>query len=139
MAYLPYHSTMLMRLAKNGVTRRLMFAVALVFALQALASSGCLMPAKLAPVMQHAVADDCHGMQTGHGHAAPGCFHCEEPDQALFAVATPDQAASAQLVSLSAGSAYALSLTHAAVQPPAPTGPPRSSSLLYSITQRIRI
>lgn len=84
-------------------------------------------------------SSDMKGHHNDTSHTG-GCFHCDEPDQFLK-VSTAD-IAPAGLVFVAL--AVMPELASISVQPSVaatlqPTGPPRSSSLLFSTTQRIRI
>jgi len=118
-----------------------------VFAVQIVLTGFCLLSndAHAMPMAQantvKEIAEHCSKAATHEqGHHADGCFHCD--DQNLFVKAAPIDlpAFSSALVLLiampelprwTASEAIPVGLM--------PTGPPRSSTLLYTTTQRIRV
>jgi len=82
---------------------------------------------------------DMSAHESGSSHTG-GCFHCDEPDQFVKAASADVAPVSLVLVALSVlpqmpvlAASDEVSVFHS------PTGPPRSSSLLYTTTQRIRV
>jgi len=128
--------------------QRLMAGVALLFTAQLLLSSACLMAADmsdlstedasmivLTEVEKHCNADVGLHQQQPQAHA---CFHCEEPTQAPSAMLS--------LLSLDYSAMFSVLdredlhlLMPSMLTSRTPTGPPRSSSLLFNTTQRILI
>jgi len=134
------------------VTTRLMAAL---FAVQMMVGGFCLMSPELHAMPQAmaavdiqahcngSVAEQAHPVLDHHSgdHHSSNCYHCDQPDllsvshaafSAPLALLLPDtlmQPAALQPYSIKTG----LYSTRT------PTGPPRSSSLLYNQTQRIRV
>jgi len=130
--------------------RRLSCLMAGLFAMQILVGAFCLLTteAHAMPMVQHAVADQ---MDTHCAKAAPlhqqhlpthsgACYHCDQPDELSntsfssllhIAILLPGIISDHALQSSSHVSRLYFSRT--------PTGPPRSSTLLYTTSPRIRI
>jgi len=140
----------------RGVSRAMTRLMAVLFAMQIMVGSFCLMSADVHAIPQAMAAVDmqanCAGMAAASAkqdqpsehsdHHSGSCYHCDQPDE----LSNASSVFSAPLV--------ALLLPNVVTQPVAvllhgvetgqlstrtPTGPPRSSSLLYTITQRIRV
>jgi len=123
---------------------------AILFAVQMLVTGFCMLTpqAHAMPTMMQATHVDAHCAkhQGGRqGHHASGqsdeCYHCDQPD-GLSNTSSP-ALAKVQLVlpgMIMLPDVRLLSFAdHAALTVRVPTGPPRSSSLIYHITQRIRV
>jgi len=133
--------------------RKLARLFAGVFAVQVIAAGACVMvPAVHAMPMQAmtSVMSHCDGMAMGkamahampmqHDHAGhSACPHCDQPDSMAVAHLSIDHApvVMAMLPVETVLSAAALAEPALAVR--VPTGPPRSASLIFHTTQRIRI
>ncbi|MDQ6951733.1 MAG: hypothetical protein Q9M26_08720 [Mariprofundales bacterium] len=133
---------------------RMAHLMMLLFAFQVVASGVCLMiPQAQATPMAHAMVISSHALgggipddmdnashDCGHGHCNAN-FHCDQPDlsvsNAMPLVSTPLAAAVwVAILSVNLSPQPLLpSLRLARV----PTGPPRSASLLYTTSQRLRI
>jgi len=132
--------------------RRLSCLMAGMFAMQVLVSAFCLLTseAHAMPMAQHgtpqsaqidahcAKAEPLHEQQTPHHSGS--CYHCDQPDElsnssfsslAQVAVLLP------AIVSVPALRAWGHDSGLLSTR--VPTGPPRSSTLLYTTSQRIRI
>jgi len=149
---------MFMRRSHARFTSRL---VAGLFAVQIVVTGFCLLTsqAHAMPMDQMGAshmsgmmsgADDMSGHcsksmmhMNGQGHDAShsgGCFHCDEPDQFVKAASAdlaPVSLVLACLAMLPEISDVTTATLLSEVQ--APTGPPRSSTLLFTTTQRIRV
>lgn len=128
--------------------------MAALFAVQVLAAGLCLFtPAVHAgvvsgmdtEVMDHKMVSHCDDGSdakndgAGHaGHDAP-CAHCDLPDEMVGKVSPLDFSAKLPMVALVAEISPALFHAPVDLAVRTPTGPPDSSFLLYSTTQRIRI
>jgi len=126
-----------------------------VFAVQVIAAGACLMvpaahampmPAK-ASVMSH-----CDGMEMGNAmvmeHAKPmshdhaghsACPHCDQPDSMSVSYLSIDHAPVALAMLPVDTNLSATVVDEAALAVRVPTGPPRSASLIFQTTRRIRI
>lgn len=139
-------------------TRFVSRLVAGLFAVQIVVTGFCLltsqahaMPAgqmsasHITDSMKAEMAEHCSKSMQGGGHDAgssnsDGCFHCDEPDQ-FVKVGTADLAPVSIVLTLLVMLPQTLdwtvrtelSDTHT------PTGPPNSSSILFTTTQRIRV
>jgi len=120
-----------------------------LFAMQIMVGAFCLLTtdAHAMPMVQHAVADqmDAHctnaPLHQQHDPAHSGaCYHCDQPDElsntsfsslVQVAILLPGMIADHAMQSSSHVSGLHFSRT--------PTGPPRSSTLLYTTSPRIRI
>jgi len=79
------------------------------------------------------------GQHNNTAHSG-GCFHCDEPDQFVKVAAADVAPVNLVLVALSVlPQMPALAAWDEITAFYTPTGPPRSSSLLYTTTQRIRV
>jgi len=129
--------------------RKLARLFAGAFAVQVIAAGACLMvPEAHAMPMDGnaAVMAHCTDMEMASDHAMPmqhgdksACPHCNQPDSI-----TPAHLAFDHLPAMVAILVAAPQLPVAEAADPAftlrtPTGPPRSASLIYQTTQRIRI
>jgi len=127
--------------------------IAGLFALQLIGTGFCLltpdahaMPAAYAAMkhdMHMATTDEHCAQPVDHGeeHGA-SCAHCLQPQVDLSAKhnQAPSQTALALLPDFLAADQTASIDSHAVLlSSRTPTGPPRSSSLIYDITQRIRV
>jgi len=137
------------KLHRRGLSR--LFAG--LFAVQLLAAGFCLMmpQAHAMPMAKaaHSMSDSMD--KTGHctpagesqvnhgtGHAA--CTHCDQPDSFLQHASAPIQPDLVILPDLPAAPGVADRIIQSiAIFSRTPTGPPRSSSLLYRISPRIRV
>lgn len=139
-------------------TQRFSRLMAGLFAVQVIVAGFCLMPVKAhassmpqmaAPMPQmtsaHAgmATDHCASMAAEHAHnsqhRAP-CVHCDQPDAMAQAFAAIDHADLPLLPVLAfADSAQLVPAEQGLLSARVATGPPRSSSLIYTTTQRIRI
>jgi len=120
-----------------------------VFAVQIVLTGFCLLSndAHAMPMAQtntsqvKEMADHCSKAASHEqGHHSNGCFHCD--DQNLFVKAVPIDLPSFSSALVLVISIPALPQWTASEALPVglmPTGPPRSTTLLYTITQRIRV
>jgi len=139
----PSLATMFMRLYDQSLMRRVMAVVATLFAMQLLLSSACMM-AEAAPMSETAAT---HMHMDHHAKTAPAPHHKQQ--QNCCSYQQSKQAVSASLVWSLDVPSFVLNtkVRHEPVlfssasfaMAHMPTGPPRSSSLLFSTTQRIRI
>ncbi len=145
---MPSIAAMFSYFADHRGFQRLMAGVALLFTAQLLLSSACLMAADmpatpsddgsimlLTEVEKHCNADIGLHQQQPQAHA---CFHCEEPTQAssaVFALLSLDHISMFSVLDREDYHVFTLSMLISRT----PTGPPRSSSLLFTTTQRILI
>jgi len=130
--------------------------VTLLFAVQVVAAGACLLTpqAHATPVVQHLAHqnDESHapcadqtGDHDGMSHRAhdhgDACFHCDEPDVSLIATPPPLQAPTllATLVMVPSEPVFGQQMLRQLRFVRTPTGPPRSASLLYTTSQRLRI
>jgi hypothetical protein len=139
-------------------SRRLMVIVGLFFALQVVLSPVCSMASNVpSDVLNHAatveqtitVHDDILHQCAGHGdrfHASNqqhpaqhDCFHCNAPDEAAAAFIVVSTSSHQLALWIAIPSVDTFSLTPTTFAARMPTGPPRSRSLLFSTSQRIRI
>jgi len=125
--------------------------MAMLFAAQIIVGGFCLLPAEAHAMSQSVSTMAVHGhcaksMQNTANHDqdsdhSGNCYHCDQPDElssSAFTSAMPMLLVLSDFISLPVapqinGAATGLLSTRT------PTGPPRSSSLLYTITQRIRV
>ena len=137
------------KLYRRGLSR----LVAGLFSVQLLVAGLCLMmpQAHAMPMVKaaHSIPDsmDKTGhctpamtatMRHGAGHTA--CTHCDQPDSFLQNASTPIQLDLAMLPDLLAAPGASGWISRSiSLFSRTPTGPPRSSSLLYQTTQRILI
>ncbi|WP_196795099.1 hypothetical protein [Mariprofundus ferrooxydans] len=120
-----------------------------LFAMQIIVTSVCMLSAQAhampASAMKHDAhvsyaASHCANTPSGHQASGHGCFHCDHPDEMSngsfsslvhVAVLLPG--------SISAPEARVWGHVTEQLSSRIPTGPPRSSTLLYTTSQRIRI
>ena len=141
-------------------TRRISRLVAGLFAVQIVVTGFCLLTSQAHAMpmsqmsgsgmhmsdtvmgdMDGACGKSAHmdGQYNGTSHSG-GCFHCDEPDQFVKAGTADLTQVSLVLVALSLlPEMPALAAWDETTSFYAPTGPPRSSSLLFTTTQRIRV
>jgi len=114
-------------------------ALTLLLAAQMSLAGLCLMPAQAMPVVQHEHGGQvCQTEDGQQRHAMQhACYHCVQPDAqvspAIFSIQA--DAPTACMVARPAAS----EARDAGLLAHRPTGPPRSASLIYRYTQRIRI
>ncbi len=145
---------------RKAHTRRLSRLVAGLFAVQIVVTGFCLLTsqAHAMPMAQMSgtgmhmsdtvmgdMAGSCgksvhmDGQHDGTSHSG-GCFHCDEPAQFVKAATADVAPVSLVLVALSVlPEMPVLTAWDEAAAFYTPTGPPRSSSLLFTTTQRIRV
>jgi len=137
---------MILRKGNVRGTSRLMVGL---FVVQLVLTGFCLLTADAhampIPQMSKQQTDDMGGMcskSVSHDeeHHSDGCFHCDEPDQFVKAGSADITPVNLVLVALSVLPGMpALTTWDEATVFHTPTGPPRSSSLLFTTTQRIRV
>jgi len=115
-----------------------------VFAIQVMATGFCAIPSvHAAPVSLHASADtQCTmDMPMPAGQDMPECMHCKTADFSIFANQTSDVSPTWALVAVLPTLLYQTGLTPEQEQPLfiASEAPPRSTSLIYHKTLRIRL
>jgi len=115
-----------------------------VFAIQVMAAGFCAIPsAHAAPATAHATMNmQCTmDMPMPAGQDMPECSHCKTPDLSTFANQTSDVSPTWALVAVLPTLLYQTSLTPEQEQPLfiASEAPPRSTSLIYHKTLRIRL
>jgi len=139
-------------------TRRLSRLIAGLFAVQIVVTGFCLLTSQahampmeqmpdssMADTLIEDMAEHCAksiqgGGQYSNSSQSDGCFHCDEPDQFVSAASVDIAPVSPVFVALSVlPEMPALTTWDEATAFHTPTGPPRSSSLLFTITQRIRV
>lgn len=124
-----------------------------LFAVQVLAAGFCLISPELHTAKAHAadmqmpmsgdMLEHCEvntKAESGHGDHGSACAHCNQPDELVQSKASifnidfdlPVMLMTSTEIVLSAPASIDLAVR-------TPTGPPRSSSLIYTTTQRIRI
>jgi len=134
---------MFMRLYDQSFMRRLMATVTILFAAQLLLSSACLM-AEAAPMAQTGAS---HKHMDHHADAHPAapaqqqksCCNYEKSKQAVSASLSPSLDLPNFVVNTHIYTDTVLFTASSFAIARMPRGPPRSSSLLFSTTQRIRI
>ncbi len=126
-----------------------------LFAMQVLAGGFCLltpeahaMPQSMAMqgmAMDGNCANAVHADQSSHGPQSSdhsdACYHCDQPDElsnAGLASVVAVMLVLPDVISLPAAPLFNREAT-GLLSTRTPTGPPRSSSLLYTTTQRIRV
>jgi len=137
----------------RGVFRSMARLMAVLFAVQIMVGGFCLLTAEAHEMpqsmqMQNMVMDgNCaKSMHTGANHNqdsdhSGNCYHCDQPDElsnASFTSMASVALVLTDVISLSAVTQFS-SATTGLLTTRTPTGPPRSSSLLYTTTQRIRV
>jgi hypothetical protein len=140
-------------LLRKTHTRRISRLIAGLFAVQIIVTGFCLLTsqahaAEMSPMAMAQMGDmsgHCSksmqgmGQHSGTSHS-DGCFHCDEPAQFVKAGTADLAPVNLVLVALSLlPEMPALASWDEATAFYAPTGPPRSSSLLFTTTQRIRV
>jgi hypothetical protein len=145
-------------LLRKAHARRLSRLVAGLFAVQIVVTGFCLLTAQahampMAQMGATHMSDTQMGGTSGHCSEAmqgktqhsdtshsDGCFHCDEPDQFVKAGTADLTQANLVLVGLCVlPEMSTLAGWDEATPFYKPTGPPRSSSLLFTTTQRIRV
>jgi hypothetical protein len=150
-------------LLRKTHTRRLSRLIAGLFAVQIVVTGFCLLtsqahatsmnPMPMAQMSVSQMSDSAMGDMAGHcnkpahmngqhdgtSHSG-GCFHCDEPDQFVKA-GSADVAPVSLVLTCLAVLPELLQWTATSELPLVytPTGPPDSSSLLFTTTQRIRV
>ncbi|HKI61164.1 MAG TPA: hypothetical protein VKA31_02615 [Mariprofundaceae bacterium] len=135
-----------MRLQKrhaSGLSR----LIAGLFAMQVIVTGFCMITTQA-----HAMPQSVHSSEMGshcakaehtgeHQHHSGSCYHCDQPDELSNSTLTSFAAVALLLPGVI--SAPALPQWHdvssGLLSSRTPTGPPRSSSLLFTTTQRIRV
>jgi len=131
--------------------------MAMLFAVQVMVGGFCLLTAEahaMPPSMSMqgmAMDGSCaksghvdHNLNGQHQHEqddSGNCYHCDQPDElssSAFTSAAPVLLVLSDFISLPAAPLFDLAAT-GLLTARTPTGPPRSSSLLYTTTQRIRV
>jgi len=133
----PMHRFM-KRYRKSGL------AILAMFTMQLIVVSFCAIPSVHAtPVTVHASVDmQCTmDMPISAGRDMPECTHCEAPDFSTFSNQTNDVPAAWTLIAVLPALLYQPYLTSEQEQSPfiVSEAPPRSSSLIYQKTLRIRL
>jgi len=132
------------RLHIRGISR----LMAALFAAQIMVAGFCLLTDDahaMASLQSQDVQASCSkNIHADEHHAqehSGNCFHCDQPDKLTNATAA--SVASHALVALALVSLPVAPMSISAVtgllSTRTPTGPPRSSTLLYTTTQRIRV
>ncbi|HXH71332.1 MAG TPA: hypothetical protein VNI58_00750 [Mariprofundaceae bacterium] len=129
--------------------RKLARLFAGAFAVQVIAAGACLMvPEAHAMPMQSkaAVMAHCTDMEMASDHAMPmqhgdksACPHCDQPDSIAPAHIDFDHLPAMAAVLVAAPQLPVAAAAEPVFAVRTPTGPPRSASLIYQTTQRIRI
>lgn len=125
--------------------------MAVMFAMQIMVGGFCLLTAEAhaMPASVHATDMDGHcakpmhaaSSDSGQSNHAGNCYHCDQPDELSISAYTsmaPVVLVLSDIVSLPAAPQFSRATT-GMFSARTPTGPPRSSSLLYTTTQRIRV
>ncbi len=124
-----------------------------LFAVQIMVAGFCLLTADAHAISMHQMmpeqaeqlaedmAEHCSKSLAGSDqHHADSCFHCDDPD--MFVKAAPVDLPGFDPVLSFVATLPDISVSIVSTLAPSglmPTGPPRSSSLLFSTTQRIRV
>jgi len=132
-------------------TRGLSRLMAVMFAVQIMVGGFCLLTAEAhamaAPVQTMNVDGHCAKSThagTSHEHNpdhSGNCYHCDQPDElsnSAFPSVAPIALVLTDVISLPAMPQLQNQAT-GLLYSRTPTGPPRSSTLLYTTTQRIRV
>jgi len=124
--------------------RKAGLAILAVFAVQFIAVSFCAIPSvDAAPVTVHAAMDmQCTmDMPVPAGHNTPECSHCKTPDFSTFSNQTNDASATWMLIAVLPTLLHQVDPASEQEQPliVASEAPPRSTSLIYQKTLRIRL
>jgi len=149
---------MLMRkLHMRGASRSMARLMSVLFAVQIVVGGFCLMSADVHAMPQamasvdmqahcakQALSDADHQQsddQQRSDHHSDNCYHCDQPDQLSTASGSFSAPVALLLPDMVAQPAAPLlhSVKTGLFSARTPTGPPRSSSLLYRQTQRIRV
>jgi len=129
--------------------------MAVLFAVQVVVGGFCMLTAEAHAMPQSVHTQDvqAHCAKSGHAdHQLNGqhqheqddsgnCYHCDQPDElssSAFTSAAPMLLVLSDFTSLPAVPLFDPAAT-GLLTARTPTGPPRSSSLLYTTTQRIRV
>lgn len=140
----------------RGVSR----LMAMLFAVQIVVGGFCLLTAEAHAMPQAMQAQHVHAhcakssssehhqadhqLNADHQHSqddSGNCYHCDQPDElssSAFTSAAPVLLVLSDFISLSVAPLSGKAAT-GLLTARTPTGPPRSSSLLYTTTQRIRV
>ncbi len=135
----------------RGFSRSMTRLVAVMFAVQIVVGGFCLLTAEAHAMPQSVQTTDVDGhcaksthVSLNHEHGSDhsgNCYHCDQPDElstSVFTSMAPIALVLSDFISLPVTPQPASAAT-GMFSTRTPTGPPRSSSLLYTITQRIRI
>jgi len=130
-------------------SRGLSRLMAVMFVMQAIVGGFCLLTAEAHAMAQSVQTQDVRAHCAKNDHAADqhshedsgNCYHCDQPDE-LSNVSYSSFVSVAlvlkDIITLPAMSQFDGAIT-GLFSTRTPTGPPRSSSLLFSTTQRIRV
>jgi len=120
-----------------------------LFAMQVLVGGFCLLTSEAhamsASVHTHEMSAHCaKSVDADHQHSsdqASTCYHCDQPDELSNSAFSSTVSMALTLSDISILPAALLSMADASglLSARTPTGPPRSSTLLYTTTQRILI
>jgi len=135
----------------RGISRSMARLMAGLFALQIVVGGFCLLTPDahaMAQAIQTAdVQTNCaKGMHISEQHEqdsdhSGNCYHCDQPDElsnVSFTSMAPVALVLSNVISLPVAPQFD-SVATGLLSTLTPTGPPRSSSLLYTTTQRIRV
>jgi len=123
----------------------------MLFAVQVMVGGFCLLTAEAHAMPQPVQTTDMDGhcaksthISLSHEHGSNhsgNCYHCDQPDElssSAFTSPAPMLLVLSDFISLPAAPLFDQAAT-GLLSTRTPTGPPRSSSLLYTTTQRIRV
>jgi len=133
------------KLYARGLSR----LMSVLFAVQIVVGGFCLLTADAHATPQPMQTQNVHAHCVKSSHAddqhsqgdSGNCYHCDQPDQlsnSVFSAGTPIALAHSDVIGSPPAPLFSSKAT-GLFSIRTPTGPPRSSSLLYTITQRIRV
>ncbi|HKI61296.1 MAG TPA: hypothetical protein VKA31_03295 [Mariprofundaceae bacterium] len=119
--------------------------IAGLFAMQVIVTGFCMIPTQAHAVPQSVQSTDmgthCAKAHAGDHQHSSSCYHCDQPDE----LSSSNLASFATVALLLPGVISApvfpqwQDVSSGLLSTRTPTGPPRSSSLLFTTTQRIRV
>ncbi len=131
-----------------GVSRRSLSRLMVgLFAMQVMVAGFCLLTSEAHAMPQSVQQSDMDGgcAKGADGHHlsehSDSCYHCDQPDVVAASTSVSVSVVAMALPGLIrlAESPVVVQTTTGLFSPRPPTGPPRSASLLFSTTQRIRV
>ncbi|MDQ6982929.1 MAG: hypothetical protein Q9M08_08025 [Mariprofundus sp.] len=133
----------------RGFSRIVARLMAVMFAVQMMVGGFCLLTAEAHAMPQSIQTQDVHAHCAKSSHAddehsqdhSGNCYHCDQPDElsnSAFPSVAPLALVLSDIITMPAAPLFTSAAT-GMLSTRTPTGPPRSSSLLYSTTPRIRV